>query len=117
MKQLIVKIGGSMEKDLEEIFNDPKKGIPNSHTIYLKTPYDLYEILSPKRIELLKYIIGHKAQNSSVTDISKKLKRKQEAISRDASLLQRHGFIKKIKKKKSTYFETNYGSIQITLDN
>lgn len=117
MKQLIIKIGVSMNKDLKEIFHNPRKGILNSHTIYLKTPYDLYEIFSPKRIELLKYLISHKSEKNSITTVSKELKRKQEAISRDAKLLETRGFIEKIKEKKSTYLKTNYNSLQIILEN
>lgn len=117
MKQLIIKIGASMDKDLKELFRDPRKGTPNSHTVYLKTPYDLYKILSPKRIELLKYLISHKSEKNSISAVSKELKRKQEAISRDAKVLERHMFVEKIRKKKSTYLKTNYKSLQIMLEN
>lgn len=117
MKQLIIKIGGDMKKDLKEIFEDPKKGLSNSHTIYLKNAEELYELLSPKRIELLRYVINHQGQKNTITQISKKLKRKQEAISRDATILERHSLLQKIREKQAIFLKTIYGSLQIKLAN
>jgi len=106
-----------MKKDLKEIYNDPRKGTPNSHTIYLKDAKELYELLSPKRIELLRYVINHQDEKKTITQISKKLKRKQEAISRDANILAKHSLLQKIKEKQAIFLKAVYSSLQIRLAN
>ncbi len=115
MKHLIIKIGTDMIDDLREIYNDPKKGIPNSNTIYLKDANELYEMLSPKRLELLKFVLNVKNKNKAIKEISRQLKRKQEAISRDASFLESRSIIKKVKEQQRTYLKPVFDSIQINL--
>ncbi|MFH1390778.1 MAG: hypothetical protein ABIH20_00520 [Candidatus Diapherotrites archaeon] len=116
MKQLIIKIGVKMDDDLRKIYNDPKKGTPGSHTLYLKSAHELYELLSPKRIELLSFVINQSTKKT-IGEISKKLKRKQEAISRDATILSKHELIQKSKEKQKTYLKPKYNSLQIQLAN
>ncbi len=112
---MIIKIGGDIKKDLREIWEDPRKAEPNTHTLYLKTAADLYEILSPKRLELLMHIIKHQSQKKTISELAKELKRKQEAISRDASFLAMHQMIKKIKKSRTVYLKALYKSLDIRL--
>ncbi|MBS3059092.1 MAG: hypothetical protein J4224_01560 [Candidatus Diapherotrites archaeon] len=115
MKQLVIKIGARLEDDLRDIYHAPGRRTPNTHTLYLKKPEELSEILSPKRIELLKYIISNRKKNRTISEISKKLNRKQEAISRDANLLVKHNLIRKIRQKQMTCLKAIYGSLQIRL--
>lgn len=49
MKKVIIKIGFDMKDDLREIFNDPRKGVPNSHTIYLKDLKELRFVLKNEK--------------------------------------------------------------------
>ena len=115
MKRLVIKIGAKMEADLKEIFADPKKAMPNTHTLYLKDAQELYELLSPKRIELLRFVLNEFNEKKTITEISKKLHRKQEAISRDANVLSKHELIQKIRDKQKTYLKPVYGSLEIKL--
>ncbi|MBI2598098.1 MAG: hypothetical protein HYW50_02790 [Candidatus Diapherotrites archaeon] len=116
MKKIIIKIGGDMTEDLREIYNDPKKAQYGTHTIYLKDTNGLLELLSPKRIELLKFVLKN-PDSQSITEISRKLKRKQEAISRDAAILESYNMIKKVKEKQKTSLRPVLDSIQIKLSN
>jgi predicted transcriptional regulator len=115
MKQLIIKIGGNMLEDIKKVYNNPSSGKPGTHTIYLKSTKDLYELLSPKRIELLKFIIETQSKKKTVSEIAKAMKRKQEAISRDANKLAKYNLIKKSKEKQSIYLSTEYNSLNIQL--
>ena len=116
MKQLIIKIGKKMESDLKGIYKSPKKGKPGSHILYLKSAEELYELLSPKRIELLSFVINQSTKKT-IGEMSKKHRRKQEAVSRDASILSKHELIQKTREKQKTYLKPNYDSLQIQLAN
>lgn len=115
MKQLIVKIGGDMGKELKGVFENPRKAKPGTHTLHLKNSEELYEILSPKRLELLTYIIKHQAEKNTISELADGLKRKQEAISRDANLLTKYSLIEKIKKRQMVYLKALYSSLEIKL--
>ena len=115
MNRLVIKISGSMEKELKEVFNNPCKANAGTHTLYLKSGEDLHELLSPKRIELLRYLIEHQREKKTVSEIASELKRKQEAISRDANVLARYSLIRKIKEKQMVYLKALYSSLDIRL--
>ena len=119
MKKLIIKIGliNDMKKELTDIFKDPEKGKRNTHTLYLKNSREFYEILSPQRLELLRYITGNSFEKNTISELAKKLKRKQEAVSRDAGILSNNNLLKKIKENQKTYLKANYDSLQIKLTN
>jgi predicted transcriptional regulator len=117
MRKLIIKIGGSMEEDLKQVYKNPKLGKPGTHTSYLKNRQELYELLSPQRLELLRYVTCHPEEQNTIGHLSKKLKRKQEAISRDASFLEKHEMLKKIKEKQSVYLKALYGSLDLKIAN
>ena len=65
MMRLIIKIGGGFEKDLRRVFYKPVNAELGAHTLYLKNCSELYEILSPKRLELLLHIIKHQAEKKT----------------------------------------------------
>jgi predicted transcriptional regulator len=116
MKSLIINIGGNVKADLKKAFENPKESImPNSHTLYLKDTNQLYEILSPQRMELLMYITTHSREDNTVSELAKKLKRKQEAISRDTILLSKYNLIKKVKDKQRVYIKALYNSLDLKL--
>ena len=117
MKKLIIKIGSlkNMKDELNEVFNDPSKGNVGTHTLYLKHSKELYEILSPKRLELLRYITGNPLEKNTISELAKKLKRKQEAISRDATLLYGYKMIQKEKEKQKVYIKALYKSLDLEL--
>ena len=112
MKQLIIKIGGDMNKDMRDIWGDPSKRRPNTHTIYVKNSKEAMEVLSPERMHLLKQILEYEPR-ACVSDLVEKTGRKQEAISRDLSILEKHGAIEKKKKGTNTFIEPKIDSIEI----
>jgi predicted transcriptional regulator len=103
-EDLTIIIGGNHEEDLRRIFS---KGCDLSkepkNTLYLNSFEQLHELLSPKKMDLLKYLIEYnpKCPASSVSDLAKKTNRKQEAISRDLIQLRKLGLIKEKKEKQS----------------
>lgn len=113
MMKLKIKIGADIHKDLREAFERPDKTQAGTHTIYFKTPEELYELLTPKRLELLMFTMENK--NETISEIAKALKRKQESISRDASILEKYRIIKKTKDKQKTYLKPLYNGFEITL--
>jgi len=115
MDNLIIKIGADKEKELKEVFEYPKKAKKNTHTLFLDNSEDLYEILSPKRLDLLRFIIKHQADKKTIGELAEELKRKQEAISRDANLLAKYNLVEKIKEKQKVYLKAIYKSLQIQL--
>lgn len=115
MKRLIIKIGRNISKDLKAVYKNPSKAQPATHTLYLKDSEELYEILSPKRLELLRYIIEHQTEKKTISELAEELQRKQEAISRDANLLTKYNLIQKTKEKQMVYLKAIYNSLEIKL--
>jgi len=115
MKQLIIKIGRNMLEDIRKVYNNPSAAKAGTHTLHLKSADELYELLSPKKIELLKYIIETKSKKKTISEIAKAMKRKQEAVSRDAGKLAKYNLIQKSKEKQAIYLSTEYESLNIQL--
>jgi predicted transcriptional regulator len=114
--RLVIKIGGKMLDDVERVFRDPGRNArPGTHTLYLKNSAELYDFLSPKRLELLRFIINSQAERKTIGELARGLKRKQEAVSRDAALLAKHELIKKVKEKQMVYLQALYDSLEIQL--
>jgi len=114
LKALVIKIG-RMDRELEEVYRDPKKAVPGAHTLYLRDGAELNEILSPKRIELIKYLIEHSSEKKSISELAKELRRKQEAVSRDASILEKYSLVSKKKERRAVHLKALYGSLKIEL--
>lgn len=104
-----------MSKDLKDVYRNPSKANPNTHTLHLKTTGELHELLAPKRLELLMHIIKHQSKKKTISELAKELERKQEAISRDANLLAKYSLIKKAKEKQMVYLKALYNSLEIKL--
>ena len=66
-------------------------------------------------MELLLYLTNNQKEENTVTGLAKKLKRMQEAISRDAILLEKHSLIKKTKQKQKVLITPLYDAISLIL--
>ena len=116
MKTLVIKIGVNAREDLQQVFKNPKLNAkPNTHTLYLKDSKELYEILSPQRLELLRFITNHPNVEYTINELADKLNRRQEAISRDTIMLSKYNIIKKIKNKQKVYIKALYNSLDLKL--
>ena len=114
MEKLVIKIGTDKMKELKDVFDNPKKySNSNTHTLFLDTSEDLYRLLSPQRLELLRRLIKYQSKKKTVGELARELGRKQEAISRDASFLAMHKMIKKTKKKREVYLKPMFKSLEI----
>jgi predicted transcriptional regulator len=114
-KILIVKIGGSILKDINELKQNSKQ-VPNSVTTYLDSLEELPKLFTKKRLKLLNYLMKDFDQNKTITQISKDLNRKQEALSRDLIALEKKGFIIKTKEKQKVFPKTNFEELRIILN-
>jgi len=111
---MTIIIGGDMDRDTEMLFAGKPEGIPKN-IFYMDTFEDLYEWLSPKRIELLRYLIKNQDGSvpKSISVIAKDTKRFQEAISKDIKHLVKLGLVKVTKEKQSVYAYPNFKEIII----
>jgi predicted transcriptional regulator len=112
MKQLIIKVGGDINKDLREAWCNPKILPIGTRTIYVRNVSEAKELLSHERLALLKECLEY-SPSACVSDLVEKTGRKQEAISRDLSILESHGAIEKKKKGTKTFIEPKIDSIEI----
>lgn len=111
MNKLIIKLESEMNADIRRVFN-PKEAINlPENTLYVKDAQQLSNILSSGKLLLLLDL--KKSQN--VSEVAEKTGRKQEAISRDASILESAGLITKTKKGRQTYLKTKVKKIEIDL--
>ncbi|MEK6973310.1 MAG: hypothetical protein AABW72_04705 [archaeon] len=113
--RLIIKIGGNMEKDMKEVFEDPSKAKPGTHTVYLKSVEELPHILSPKKLELLIKLTKERFEKKTLSELAEELNRKQESVSRDVKLLAKHQMLKKAKERQMVYLKPRFSSIEIKL--
>lgn len=115
MQKLVIKIGGKMWKDVENAFKNPSKALGGTHTLYLKNSEELYEILSPRRMDMLVEIINAQSGRAAIGELAQKLNRKQEAISRDAKLLTKYQLVEKVKEKQKVYLKSLYCALDLQL--
>ncbi|HZX20435.1 MAG TPA: hypothetical protein VFF13_05460 [archaeon] len=88
-KALTIVIGGDMEEDERQLQKGTDKNQPKN-VLYLKSYEQLNKLLSPAKLDLLRFIIrlSNEGEDKSVSEIAKELNRKQEAISRDLQQLK-----------------------------
>jgi len=108
---LTIIIGGDFDKDLDALMNGNLNQPKN--VLYLKSYQQLLELLSPKKIDLLRELA--KTQPYTVCELAKKTKRKQTAISRDIKELRKKGFIKTHKEGQKTKITPIFKKIEITI--
>ncbi|MFH1752060.1 MAG: hypothetical protein ABH821_03940 [archaeon] len=113
-KSLEIRIGRDFARDMGELVEHPEKLAKEpDHTIYIKNIEMLESLVSKRKLNLLKFIINNK--KLTVNLIARKLKRKQEAISRDLRTLQFYGLIKTKKVGRNVYPEATCKKIIINL--
>lgn len=116
-KSLSIIIGGDMDSDFEELFSGGSlKEIKQPlNALYLDSFDQLYRLLSPKRIDLLHYLIWVQSRKKpkSVSEIANELDRHQEAISRDLNALKRLGLVSLKKTKQTVFVSPNFSGIDI----
>ena len=100
---------------IEELITDPSKfdKMPDN-MIFAKDYATLHKILTEKRLELIDAIKEHPKEN--IDSLSKILKRKREAISRDLRILQSMGIInmKTIGKNRIPFIQKQYIVVPLT---
>lgn len=115
---LTIVIGGDMENDEMEFFENPDKAVLQPQKmVYVDSYEQLHQMLSPARMDLLRYLIRmkHQKQTKGVGEIAKVLDRKTEAISRDLHYLSGRRLIELKKKKQTVLPQTDLDGIQIEL--
>ncbi len=116
--KLVVFINKSMEKDEKELLENPKKGFNQpKNALYLDSFDQLNKMLSPKRIDLLWYLIEErkKGHEKSVSELAKSLNRKQEAISRDLHYLKSLKLVELKKSSQTVFAFTDLEGIDIRI--
>ncbi|MDD3083498.1 MAG: hypothetical protein PHP82_00560 [Candidatus ainarchaeum sp.] len=111
MGKLIIRHESRSDQDIRDLFNS-NIDTPNSQRIlYVKDAKQLSSILSSERMSMLFDL----NESKNVSELTKKTGRKQEAISRDASILEAAGLITKTKKGRQTFLKTRVKKIEIDL--
>lgn len=111
MEKLVIRHVSRSDQDLMDLVNPKKKTPDYQHILYVKDAAQLNSILSSERLSLIFDL--KKSQN--VSEIVKRTGRKQEAISRDATMLEHYGLITKKKLGRKTYLKTRVKKIEIDL--
>jgi predicted transcriptional regulator len=108
---LTIIIGGNPDRDLEKLFAGDRTQPKNM--LYLKSYKQFLDLMSPKKIDLLRELA--KMEPYTVCELAKKTKRKQEAISRDIKELKQKGFVKTRKEGQKTKISPIFKKIEITI--
>jgi len=112
MGELVIVVGRDMLSDLRRARESSGKHGLYKSALYVKDAAQAMDLLSKERLRLLKQIIDYKP-SVCVSDLVKSTGRKQEAISRDASILESRGAIAKKKKGRKVYLKPKIDSIRI----
>jgi len=109
-------IGGNPRKDLDDFFSGKSIDQPKD-VLYLDTFEQLHELLSPKKLDLLKWLMDLPKNHGpcSVSETAKKIKRKQEAVSRDLKQLKKLGLVELKKDKQKTIPVSKFRKIVIKI--
>lgn len=115
MKKLIIKIGGNIHEDMKKSYYHPDPARAGTHTVYLKKTEDLSKFFSPKRFALWLELLDKSWKPVNVSELAKKMKRKQAAVSRDLAVLEQNGLVQKQKNKQNVIAKSNCQQIVIEL--
>lgn len=111
---LHIIINGNYDKDLENLLKGKINKKTSKNTIYVDSFTQLNSLLSPSKLDLFNYLTeSQNTKPKSLTEISNKLKRKKEAISRDIKQLSNLELIKLKKEKQTIYALPKYKKIEI----
>ena len=102
-------------KDAREAFEHPDPQRGGTSTIYVKSADQICEMLSPERIQLLIQLLRYEDNEVNISDVAHILHRKQEAISRDLSILEKYRLVSKTRDKQKVYPKALCNSITIEL--
>lgn len=91
-KKVIFKSVESEEQKQTLLKSILKRGGAADETIFLLTPEEFSKVFAPERVRLLKLLKDR--PDLSVNEISKNLKRRREAVSRDIRFFEGLGLIK-----------------------
>ncbi len=114
VKDFEIRIGRDFGKKIGYLIDHPKElDKEPRRVLYVDDLEMLAAIISNKKLQLIKFIGNNKI--SSVSELAKKLNRKQEAVSRDISKLESVGLLKKERKGKNIVPKIAAKSITISL--
>ncbi|MEK6902671.1 MAG: hypothetical protein AABX02_03750 [archaeon] len=111
-KKIIIKIGGDMMADLRKQSKSPDRSLMGTRTIYLKDMNQFARIFSPERLNLLWQLV-HVTERLTMDELAARVGRKQEAVSRDISILEKEELIRKEKEKQRVYPRATFKEILI----
>jgi len=112
MEQLVIVVGRDVLNDLRQARDGSGRNNLPKNALYVKDARHALSWLSPERIHLLQKLVKYDSFKS-ISEIAKETNRKQEAISRDASILALHGAIEKKKKGKQVFLKPKIDSIRV----
>lgn len=110
MDKLIVRNVKNWDSDILKLAKS-KESNSYQRILYVRDAKQLSSILSSKRLSLLFDL----DKSKNVSELVKKSKRKQEAISRDLTLLESFDLIKKEKKGREVFIKKKVKKIEIQL--
>jgi predicted transcriptional regulator len=110
MDKLIIRNVLKWDDDIRNVAKSKASEL-NQRILYVKDAKQLASILSSERMSLLFDL----KKSKNVSELTKQTGRKQEAISRDATILESAGLITKTKKGRKTFLKTRVKKIEIDL--
>jgi predicted transcriptional regulator len=115
IKTIVFKIGQDMMRDVRDEIENPQKIDSNRLTVYVNHANIIPKMLTTERLRLLKKLAEDEKMGLDIQELSVRLKRKQEAVSRDVNILEQNSLITKIKKGKNVYPKLTAKEIVIRL--
>jgi predicted transcriptional regulator len=116
---LTILIGANEEADIKELFSGKpiNEIIQPKNILYLDSFEQLYKLLSPAKLDLLRFLIEYSPNKKpkTVSEIANGLNRHQEAISRDLGQLKQLGLIERKQIKQTVFAQAKIKSINIKL--
>ena len=109
-------IGGNARKDLDELLSGKPLSEINQpkDALYLDTFERLHELLSPKKLDLLLALMEN-PKHCCVSETAAKIKRKQEAVSRDLKQLKKLGLVELKKDGQKTIPKPKFRKLEIRI--
>jgi predicted transcriptional regulator len=111
MNKLVIRVGINPMDDLKKTWSKPSKNKMGNYYTYINDLSELQSLFSSQRLKLILELMSEK----NVSQLTKQTGRKQEAISRDAKILENAGLITKTKKGRNTFLKTRVKKIEIDL--
>ena len=117
---LKIEIGKDVGDDYKELFSEKhfREIKQSKNTLYLKSYEQLNKLISPKRMDLLLFLMGYQEKEKplSVSQIADSLKRHQEAVSRDLVYLKGLELVRIRQERQMSYAFPVYSEIDIKIN-